>query len=99
MLNRSAKTATYREDVAKIALTLPDELLERIEIAAQEAGETREAFLRRIADEKLKGMEDAHRKMVEAKLGPPVPMGGDSAQLIREMRDGRVPPVYRKDSR
>jgi hypothetical protein len=31
MLNRSAKTATYGEDVAKIEITLPEGLLNQID--------------------------------------------------------------------
>jgi hypothetical protein len=97
MLNRSANAATYGEDVAKIEINLPDDLLERIDNAAQDAGEAREEFLLRILEEAVIESEAAFRKKIEDMLGPPVPMGGDSAQIIREMRDGRVPPFYRKD--
>jgi predicted DNA-binding protein len=99
MLNRSANTTTYREGVAKIELNLPEDLLERIDNAVEDAGETREEFLRRIVEEAVIESEAAFRKKIEDMLGASVPMGGDSAQIIREMRDGRVPPFYREDRR
>jgi predicted DNA-binding protein len=99
MLNRSANTATYDQDVAKIEINLPDDLLERIDNAAEDAGETREEFLLRVVEEAAIESEAAFRKKIEDMLGPSVPMGGDSAQIIREMRDGRVPPFYREDPR
>ena len=99
MLNRSANTATYDQDVAKIEINLPDELLKRIDNAAEDAGETRGEFLLRIAEEAVIESEAAFREKIEDMLGPSVPMGGDTAQIIREMRDGRVPPFYRKDPR
>ena len=97
MLNRSAKTATYDQDVAKIEITLPDDLLERIDRAAEEEGMSRDELLLGFIEEGATRNEAAFREKVEDMLGPPIPMGGDSAKIIREMRDGRVPPFYRED--
>jgi hypothetical protein len=96
MLNRSAKTATYGEDVAEIEINLPDDLLERVERAAEEEGVSRDDLLLRFIEEGATRNEEAFRKMTEDMLGPSIPMG-DTTQLIREMRDGRVPPFYRED--
>jgi hypothetical protein len=96
MLNRSANTATYGEDVAKIQITLPDDLLERIDRVAEEEGVPRDKLLLRFIEDAATRNEAAFRKKIEDMLGPPIPMG-DTTQLIREMRDGRVPPFYRED--
>lgn len=98
MFNRSAKTATYHQDVAKIEITLPDDLLERVDCAAEEEGMSRNDLLRRFIEEGATRSKAALREKVEDMLGPPIPMG-DTTQLIREMRDGRVPPFYREDGK
>jgi hypothetical protein len=96
MLNRSAKTATYGEDVAKIELTLPEDLTRRVERAAEEEGVSRDELLLRYIDEGATRSKAAFRKKIEDMLGPPIPLG-DSTQLIREMRDQRLPPSMRPD--
>jgi hypothetical protein len=96
MLNRSAKTATYGEDVAKIEINLPDDLHERIDRAAEEEGVSRDELLLRFVEEGATRSKAAFRKKIEDMLGPPIPLG-DSAQLIREMRDQRLPPSMRPD--
>jgi hypothetical protein len=95
MLHRSAETATYPGEMAKVEINLPEDLLLRIDKAAEDAGETRGEFVRRIAEEEATRSEAAFRKKMEDMLGPPVPMGGNSPQIIREMRDQRLPPAYR----
>ena len=97
MLNRSAKTATYGEAVAKIEINLPDDLLERIDCAAEEEGVSREELLLRFIEDAATRNEAAFRKKIEDMLGPPSPLG-DSSQLIREMRDQRLPPSMRPNS-
>ena len=94
MLHRSAETATYPGDMAKVELDFPDDLLRRIDNAAEDAGESREEFLRRTAEEGVARSEAAFRKRIEDQLGPPIPLGGDSAQIIREIRDN-WPPLRR----
>ena len=96
MLNRSANTATYGEDVAKVETNLPDDLLERVERVAEEEGVSRDELLLRYIDEGATRSKAAFRKKIEDMLGPPIPLG-DSAQLIREMRDQRLPPSMRPD--
>jgi len=88
MLNRSAKTATYGEDVAKIDLTLPDDLLRAIDEYVERKGETREGFLRRLAEVEIAIEGAVLREDWEKFLGPPLPPGVDFVQMIREDRDG-----------
>ena len=96
MLNRSANTAAYGEAMANVEIKLPDDLLERIDRAAEEEGMSRDELLLRFIEEGATRNEAAFREKIEDMLGPPIPMG-DTTQLIREMRDGRVPPFYRED--
>lgn len=96
MLNRSAKTATYGEDVAKIDINLPDDLIRRIDVAAERVGETRDEFLERIAGQEVERIHWQLRRELEQMLGPPQPMGGNAAEIIREMRDN-WPPTRRGD--
>ena len=96
MLNRSAKTATYDQDVAKIEITLPDDLLRRVERVAEEEEVSRDDLLCRYVEEGAKRSAEAFRREIEDMLGPPIPLG-DSTQLIREMRDERLPPSMRPD--
>jgi hypothetical protein len=94
MLNRSAKTATYDQDVAKIEITFPDDLLDQVDRVAERVGETRDEFLARIAEQEVDRIDWQMRKELEQMVGPPSPMGGDAAEIIREMRDN-WPPIRR----
>jgi predicted transcriptional regulator len=91
MLNRSANTATYGEDVAKIEITLPDDLLWQIDEAAERAGESRDAFLRRSVEEEVGRNQAQFRKELEEMWATnPIDLGGrTAAELIREGRDSR----------
>jgi metal-responsive CopG/Arc/MetJ family transcriptional regulator len=70
-------------------VSIPNKLLERIDAYAQASRETRSGFLQRIAEREI-AVGDARRaEEIEALLGPPVPMGGEAARLLREDRDSR----------
>ncbi len=97
MLNRSANTATYPRDMARIEIEIPDALLGRIDNVAADAGESRDEILRRLIEEGVVAYEAAFRKKIEDMLGPPVSLGGNAAEIIREMRDNRLPPSMRPD--
>lgn len=95
MPHRSAETATYPGEMAKFEIEIPDRRLALLDNVSEDAGETREELLSRIAEEGLVRAGDALRDKFLEMLGPSVPMGGDGAQIIREMRDQRLPPAYR----
>jgi hypothetical protein len=101
MLNRSVKTATYAGDMAGIEINLPDDLLRRIDEAAARAGETRDEFLGRIAEQEVKESNARLRKELEELLdGPPLDLGGKSAaELIRHDRDHRDDKRFGPDPR
>jgi hypothetical protein len=89
MLNRSANTATYGEDVAKVEITLPDDLLRRMDCVARLDGETRGDFLRRAAERELAERRTIRHKEFEEMMPPPIHGGGESGRWIREDRDHR----------
>ena len=97
MPHRPGETATYPGEMAKVEIEIPDDLLVLLDNVAEDAGVSREEFLSRVAREGTVSAGDALREKFEELLGPPLPLGGNSAQIIREMRDQRLPPAYRDD--
>lgn len=77
----------YTHPVAKVMISMPDDLLNRLDAQARANRETRSGFLRRLAERELEFDETRRRKEIEDLLGPPLRMGGDSARLIREDRE------------
>lgn len=77
----------YTHPVAKVMISLPDTLLERLDAHARANRETRSGLLRRLAERELSTENTRRRKEFEAMLGPPVDLGGDAAKLIREDRE------------
>lgn len=71
-------------------ISIPDKLLERLDLRAKEAGETRSGFLQRIAEQELERTERHDREEIERLLDEiqPLDLGGvDAAQLVREDRE------------
>lgn len=83
----AAGNTVYTHPVAKVMISIPDRLLEQIDVRAGANRETRSGFLRRLAERELSQHGDSRRKQLEDLLGPPVHMGGDAAKLIREDRE------------
>lgn len=77
----------YTHPVAKVMISMPDDLLERLDAQARANRETRSGFLRRLAERELDAGLARKREEIEDLLGPPLHMGGDSARLIREDRE------------
>lgn len=78
----------YTHPVAKVMISMPDDLLERLDAQARANRETRSGFLRRLAERELAGEEDRRRAEVERLLDlATAPMGGEAAKLIREDRE------------
>jgi metal-responsive CopG/Arc/MetJ family transcriptional regulator len=76
--------------VAKVMISMPDDLLDRLDAQARANRETRSGFLRRLAEHELEGTLAAERDEVEALLAKalvPEGLGGDAARLIREDRE------------
>jgi len=84
----AAGNTLYTPPVAKVMISIPDDLLERLDVQARANRETRSGFLRRLAEREL-GVEQAmKREELEGLLDKATaPMGGEAAKLIREDRE------------
>jgi metal-responsive CopG/Arc/MetJ family transcriptional regulator len=72
--------------MAKVMVSIPDELLERIDMRARARHESRSGFLRELAERELDREASQERSGIEALLGAPVRLGGDATKLIRQDR-------------
>jgi hypothetical protein len=76
--------------VAKVLISIPDALLERVDAHARANGETRSGFLQRLAEREIETADSHVRDEVGRLLDEiePIDLGGISAaQLIREDRE------------
>jgi metal-responsive CopG/Arc/MetJ family transcriptional regulator len=81
----------YTRPVAKVLISIPDALLERVDAYAGAKNETRSGFLQRLAEREL-DLEDQRRGKEIGDLLDSIRIetnGVDPAQLIRESRDSR----------
>ncbi len=83
----AAGNTVYTHPVAKVMISIPDDLLERLDARARANRETRSGFLQRLAERELSAESAKRRKEFEELLGPPVDLGGDAARLVREDRE------------
>lgn len=85
----TAGNTVYTHPVAKVMISIPDKLLERLDLHAKQGGETRSGLLRRLVEEELAARdasedEEIGRLLKSIKLD----LGGlDAAQVIREERE------------
>jgi len=75
--------------MAKVMISIPDDLLARLDAQAKANRESRSGFLQRLAKRELQSGEAKRQREIEDLLGPPVALGGDAARLIREDREAR----------
>lgn len=86
----STGNTVYTHRVAKVMISIPDTLLDRLDARAHASHETRSGFLRRLVEQELEAAESHRRDEIERMLTAigPVDLGGVSAaQLIREDRE------------
>jgi len=81
----------YTHPVAKVMISIPDDLLGRLDAQARANRETRSGFLQRLAERELDGADDQEDKEVARLLDSlSVDLGDvDIVQLIRQDRDSR----------
>jgi metal-responsive CopG/Arc/MetJ family transcriptional regulator len=74
--------------MAKVMISMPDELLARIDAQVKTEHVTRSEFLRRLAERELAQEQRQRRKRIEELLDAATGnFGGDGAKLIREDRE------------
>ena len=72
--------------MAKVLVSIPDDLLDRIDRRARAEGTTRSGLLQALAREHLSGADVARRERIERLLAHPERHGGASAEAVREDR-------------
>ncbi len=84
----------YTHPVAKVMISIPDKLLERLDLRAKEAGESRSGFLQRLVEREVEAGERRRREeikrlldQVRIELPPDNPDAWDVARVIREDRE------------
>jgi hypothetical protein len=78
----------YTHPVAKVMISIPDDLLGRLDAQARANRETRSGFIRRLVEEDAEADKVRRRHELEELLSKAtVNLGGDAARLIREDRD------------
>jgi len=75
--------------VAKVLISLPDDLLSRIDEYASRTQETRSGLLQRLAEREIAVDNARRKKEFEELLGPPLHLGGNTVQKIKEGREGK----------
>lgn len=73
--------------MAKVMISLPDDLLERFDAHAQRRRTTRSGLLRELAEHELAASSDARRKRVNELLAMAKPQDGQGTRWIREDRN------------
>jgi predicted DNA-binding protein len=94
MSTLTAGNTVYTHPVAKVMISIPDKLLERLDLRAKEAGETRSGLLQRLVERELDTAEERRREeihqlldQVRIELPPGDPEKWDVVRLIREDRE------------
>lgn len=90
----TAGNTVYTHPVAKVMISIPDKLLERLDLRAKEVGESRSGFLKDLVERELEAgerrrREEINRLLDEVRIEVPAdrPELLDVAQLIREDRE------------
>lgn len=78
----------YTHPVAKVMISIPDKLLERLDARAKELGESRSGYLQRLAERDLASSEEDEDKRIGRMLDSlDLDLGGvDAARLVRDDR-------------
>ena len=87
MTTIALSNTVYTRPVAKVMISIPDTLLERLDAQAHANRETRSGLLQRLVEREIEAESARRRKEFEDLLGPPIDLEVDAAQLIREDRE------------
>lgn len=70
-------------------VSLPDELLSRLDNHARQRGTTRSGLLRELAERELRSDVTTRGRKIRKLLSTAAPHGGDAARHVREQRRAR----------
>ena len=88
MTTTAFSNTVYTHPVAKVMISIPDDLLERLDAHARANRETRSGFLQRLAERSWSRDAERRDEKFEELLDPLyIDLGGRRAQLIREDRE------------
>jgi hypothetical protein len=90
----TAGNTVYTHPVAKVMISIPDKLLQRLDLRAKEVGESRSGFLQHLVEREVEADEQRRRKDLERlwdevriEVPPDRPELLDVVRLIREDRE------------
>jgi len=90
----TSSNTVYTHPVAKVMISIPDQLLERLDLRAKELGESRSGFLQHLVEREVEADEQRRREEInrlwdEVRIEVPAdrPELLDVVQLIREDRE------------
>lgn len=85
----AVSNTVYTRPVAKVMISIPNDLLERLDRRAQELGQTRSGYLQRLVEREVDDREQERRDEVGRLLDSlHIDLGGRSAaEIIREDRE------------
>ncbi|HEX6152345.1 MAG TPA: type II toxin-antitoxin system HicB family antitoxin [Solirubrobacterales bacterium] len=89
----TASNTVYTHPVAKVMISIPDKLLERLDARARAMGETRSGFLQRLAEREVEIAENREQTEIRdllrqiASLEPGAEPTKSAAQMVREDRE------------
>lgn len=75
--------------MAKVMISLPDEVLSGLDRCAKARGTSRSGLLRELAGGEIARAGGDRRRRLEELLGDPAPHGGDGTAAVREARRDR----------
>jgi hypothetical protein len=84
-----AALPVYTPVMAKVMISLPDELLDRLDDHARRRGTTRSGLLRELVERELRADVGTRRRRIRRLLSAAAPHGGDAARHVREQRRAR----------
>lgn len=90
MTTTTISNTVYTHPVAKVMISMPDDLLARLDALARARRETRSGVLQQLAERELQSASAKQRQELEELLDKATVrggMGGDAVGLIREDRE------------
>jgi len=74
--------------MAKVMVSLPDDLLAEVDAEARRGGTTRSAVMRQFADSALRRRREARAAAMRSLLREASPHGGHAAERVKSTRPG-----------